>query len=135
MLVLGDRFAAAIARWPALSSELLGRTVRRSQSLAMHLAITCLIGTDLRLHVLFWHLADRFGRVERDGVVVPLALTHETLGRLVRGRRQAISAALRTLAERDLVHRRTDGSWLLLGGPPDETAVRRSAGAQIPGAG
>jgi CRP/FNR family cyclic AMP-dependent transcriptional regulator len=127
LVVLGDRFASGLARWPQLAAELMRRTVRRSQSLGMHLAITCLTGTDLRLHVLFWHLADRFGTVESDGVVVPLRLTHDMLGRLVRGRRPAVSTALKALAERDAVHRRPDGAWLLRGGPPDAaTVVARS---------
>lgn len=128
LAVLDDRFAAATRRWPPLSAELLRRTVQRSQSLAMHLAITCITGTDVRLHVLFWHLADRWGQVTPEGVVVPLRLTHETLGRLVRGRRPAISTALKALAERDAVHRREDGSWLLRGDPPDERVVAQRGG-------
>lgn len=84
----------------------------------MQLAITRLTGTDMRLHALLWDLADRWGRVAPDGVVLTLPLTHETLGRLARGGRPAVSAALKTLAERDLVHRRPDGSWLLRGEPP-----------------
>lgn len=130
LAVLEDHFAAAVARWPALSAQLVGRTVRRSQSLAMHLAITCITGTDVRLHVLFWHLADRWGNVTSDGTVVPLQLTHETLGRLARGGRPSISAALKRLGERDLVERRRDGSWLLRGGPPDELAVIRRGGVE-----
>jgi CRP/FNR family cyclic AMP-dependent transcriptional regulator len=125
LALLDDRFAEAVRRWPSMSTELVRRSVRRSQSLAMHLAITCITGTDLRLHVLFWHLADRWGRVTPEGTVVPLRLTHETLGRLVRGRRPGISAGLKRLVERDAVHRREDGSWLLRGGPPDEQAVAR----------
>lgn len=132
LALLDDRFAEAVRRWPSLSTELVRRSVRRSQSLAMHLAITCIIGTDLRLHVLFWHLADRWGRVTPEGTVVPLRLTHETLGRLVRGRRAGISAALKRLAERDAVCRREDGSWLLRGGPPDAQAVVRRAGIAPP---
>lgn len=137
LVVLGDQFGSALARWPELAGELTSRTVRRSQSLAMHLAITCLTGTDIRLHVLFWHLADRFGRVERDGVALPLRLTHDTLGRLVRGRRPAVSTALKSLAERDRVHRRPDGTWLLVGGPPDEATVlsRSASGSRAAGAG
>jgi CRP/FNR family cyclic AMP-dependent transcriptional regulator len=133
LALLDERFAAAVRRWPALSAELVARTVRRSQSLAMHLAITCITGTELRVHVVLWHLADRFGHVTPDGVVVPLRLTHETLGRLVRGRRPAISTALKRLAARGAVHRRDDGSWLLCGGPPDELTVVRRGGARPDG--
>ena len=121
--VLDGRFIAAVARWPGLTSELAARTVRRSHALAMQLAITFVTGTDVRLHALFWHLADRWGRVERDGVVVSLPFSHERLARLVRGRRPAISHGLKRLAERDLVIRRPDGAWLLRGGPPDQRSL------------
>jgi CRP/FNR family cyclic AMP-dependent transcriptional regulator len=70
---------------------------------------------DRRLLTLFWHLAERWGRVGTDGVVVPLALTHRMLGLLVGARRPTVSSALR---ERDELVRGLDGSWLLRGEPP-----------------
>jgi CRP/FNR family transcriptional regulator, cyclic AMP receptor protein len=48
--------------------------------------------------VLFWHLADRWGRVERDGVHVPMRLTHELLGRLIAVRRATATALAGTSA-------------------------------------
>ncbi len=62
------------------------------------------------MHVSLWHLADRWGHVERDGVVVPLPLTHETIGRLVPTRRPSVSTALKQLSERRLATRRDDGA-------------------------
>ena len=53
-----------------------------------------------RLKALFWHLAERWGRVSGDGVIVPLALTHRILGQLVGARRPTVSTALSELAER-----------------------------------
>lgn len=116
--LLDEGFAEVMAQWPPIALNLLSRSVRRSQSLAIHLAITCLVGIELRLHVLFWHLADRWGRVEPGGVALPLHLTHETLGRLVRSRRSAVTTALGKLSERATVVRRADGTWLLCGDPP-----------------
>jgi CRP/FNR family transcriptional regulator, cyclic AMP receptor protein len=116
--VLDGSFVRSCARWPGLMSEVVARSVRRSQSLALQLAIVHLTGTDARLHALLWHLADRWGRVEPDGVVLSLRLSHERLTRLVRGRRPAISQGLKQLAERGLVVRRADGTWLLRGDPP-----------------
>jgi CRP/FNR family transcriptional regulator, cyclic AMP receptor protein len=63
--------------------------------------------------VLFWHLADRWGRVEPDGVHVPLRLTHELLGRLIAVRRASVTASLGRLRERGFIERRPDRSWLL----------------------
>jgi hypothetical protein len=80
---------------------------------------------------LFWHLAERWGRVTGDGVIVPLALTHRILGQLVGARRPTVSTALSELAERGELVRRPDGSWLLRGDPPDaESLARKPQSAQ-----
>jgi CRP-like cAMP-binding protein len=73
--------------------------------------------TDVRLHMLFWELADRWGTVHPDGVRLPLRLTHRVLAELVAARRPSVSKALGELAERGIV-RWTDGAWLLRGTPP-----------------
>jgi len=116
--VLDERVTRAIGRWPVIAVGLSSKTIRRTQSLAVHLAITCLVGVDARLHVLLWHLADRFGRTTADGVVVALPLTHKTLAGLVRSSRPAVTSALGRLAERGALVRRDDGSYLLHGKPP-----------------
>lgn len=130
LALLGPRFAQQAARWPALTSALVARTVRRSQALALAAAITCTTGLETRLLMLFWNLADRWGKMTPDGVVVPVTLTHETIARLVGARRPSISTALKQL-ERDgrlaRVHR---GGWMLTGEPleaGDPTAASSAA--------
>ena len=59
----------------------------RSVRLATTQAISQLTRVDRRLRALFWHLAERWGRVSGQGVIVPLALTHRILGQLVGARR------------------------------------------------
>jgi len=49
--------------------------------------------------ILFWHLADRWGRVTPDGVLVELELTHGLLSRLTSLRRPTVSATLKELRE------------------------------------
>jgi CRP/FNR family transcriptional regulator, cyclic AMP receptor protein len=88
--VLDARFAAATARWPEVLSGVTGRAVQRARWLSVQLAIRCLTRVDVRVLVLFWHLADRWGRVERNGVHVPMRLTHELLGRLIAVRRAKV---------------------------------------------
>ncbi|MDX6554241.1 MAG: family transcriptional regulator, cyclic receptor protein, partial [Miltoncostaeaceae bacterium] len=88
-------------------------------------AISQLTRVDRRLKALFWHLAERWGRVSGDGVVVPLALTHRILGQLVGARRPTVSTALSELASSGELVRRDDGSWLLRGDPPDPSAYER----------
>jgi len=118
LAVLDARFAHGIGPWPTIIAALLDRCVRRSQDLSMHFAITCLTGVELRLELLFWHFADRWGKVEGEGVIVPLALTHDMLARLARARRPTVTRALGELRKRGVLQRRDDGWWILRGDPP-----------------
>lgn len=110
---LDDRFAIAATRWPALWHVILRRSALRAHRLAAHLAALQLSRIDDRLEAVLWQLADRWGRVTPDGVVVPLTLTHELLGRLTAAKRPTVSVALAALADSGAVTRRSDGSWLL----------------------
>jgi CRP/FNR family cyclic AMP-dependent transcriptional regulator len=134
LAVLDRRFAAEAARYPEITASLFERLGERSLRLATTQAISQLTRVDRRLKALFWHLAERWGRVSGDGVVVPLALTHRILGQLVGARRPTVSTALSELAERQELVRRPDGSWLLRGDPPDAQAfARRPTAAELRG--
>jgi CRP/FNR family transcriptional regulator, cyclic AMP receptor protein len=134
LAVLDRRFAAEAARYPEITAALFDRLGERSLRLATTQAISQLTRVDRRLKALFWHLAERWGRVSGDGVVVPLALTHRILGQLVGARRPTVSTALSELAEREELVRRPDGSWLLRGDPPDaQTLARRPTAAELRG--
>ena len=126
--VLDRRFAAEAARYPEITAVLFDRLSERSVRLATTQAISQLTRVDRRLKALFWHLAERWGRVSGDGVIVPLALTHRILGQLVGARRPTVSTALSELAEREELIRRPDGSWLLRGDPPDAESLARKPG-------
>ena len=95
-----------LARYPEITAALFDRLSERSLRLATTQAISQLTRVDRRLKALFWHLAERWGRVSGDGVVVPLALTHRILGQLVGARRPTVSTALSELAEREELIRR-----------------------------
>jgi CRP/FNR family transcriptional regulator, cyclic AMP receptor protein len=69
--------------------------------------------------MLFWELADRWGTVHRDGVRLPLRLTHAVLADLVAAQRQTVSKALGDLAARGSVAWKGD-AWVLRGSPPAE---------------
>ncbi len=118
--VLGPTFVASAARWPVVTAALLARAVRQSSRAATLHAICQLSRVDTRLLALFWHLAERWGRVGADGVVLPLRLQHESLGHLIGAKRPTVTLALQRLAERGLVQRRDDGTWSLPIAPPDE---------------
>lgn len=124
LAVLDRRIAAVMGRWPELIGAVVSRAVRRSFELATNQATSHLTRVDARLELLFWGLADRWGRVGRDGVVLELPLTHQVLGRLVGAQRPSVTTALSDLSRRGLIERREDGAWILRGDPPGiESAV------------
>lgn len=118
--VLGPTFVASSARWPVITAALLGRAVRQGSRAATLHAICQLSRVDTRLLALFWHLAERWGRVGADGVVLPLRLPHASLGHLIGAKRPTVTLALQRLAERELVRRCEDGTWRLPSAPPPE---------------
>jgi hypothetical protein len=122
-IALLDRdFAAAIAPWPEFTGAVMDRIMRRAHALAFHLAVSHLKLVEMRLLVVLWYYADRWGRVTPGGVLLPLRMTHSLLARIVGARRPSVSTALGRLQDRGLVDRTDNGQWLLLGDPPRELA-------------
>ena len=117
LAVLGPQFAAAVLHYPEVNAVLFDRVVERSHRLAVAQAISQLNGVDRRILALLWHLAERWGRVAPDGVIMPLRLPHRLLAQAVGARRPTVSTALGMLAARESVLRLEDGSWLLRGPP------------------
>jgi CRP/FNR family transcriptional regulator, cyclic AMP receptor protein len=109
---LDEVFLGAACRYPAVLARLTARAIARAKVLALHDAITNLRHVETRLLVQFWHLAERWGRVGRDGVTVQLPLTHELLGKLVGAARPSVTTALGNLAARGLLTREGD-AWRL----------------------
>ena len=119
-LAVLDRPAAhRFAHYPELTGQLVGRALERSRNLAVNMAIVQQSRVQTRLHMLMWHLANRWGYVRPDGVTLPLRLTHSVLSDLVAARRPSVSVALSEMARAKLVRRVPEG-WLLSGAPPGE---------------
>jgi CRP/FNR family cyclic AMP-dependent transcriptional regulator len=97
--ILDERFMPVARRWPEVAACLLQRSEARASRLALTQAICHLTRVDARVLVMLWLLADRWGRVGTDGMVLPLRLTHRTIARLIGARRP---------------------SWVLHGPPPAE---------------
>jgi CRP/FNR family cyclic AMP-dependent transcriptional regulator len=125
LAVLDRRFLRVATFWPALVTALVARATERAHNLGVIVSIHSLKRVDTRLLAFFWHLADRFGKVTADGVLVPLALTHRQLALLVGAQRPSVTSALGTLAERELLRRDERGNWLLsiTADPSDEVAL------------
>ncbi len=113
LALLDNGFARRASRWPALSAELMQRSVRRSRSLSVLLAVTQARRADVRLRTLFWHLADRWGRMTPGGVVLPLCLTHTLIAQLTGLRRPSVSISLGELERSGEIVRLSKSSWLI----------------------
>ena len=118
LAVLGRSVALRLSARPELNAALLDKQMERARSLAINAATENVRGLDRRLLLLFWHLAERWGRREGGEVLVPLRLTHETLALLIGARRPSVTTALSSLSAQGLLRRGDDGGWLLTGSPP-----------------
>lgn len=117
LALLDRRFAKRLGRFPEVNAMLVERLIDRAHRMSVAQAISQLNGVDRRLEALFWHLAERWGRMTPKGVAVPLALSHRVLAQLVGARRPTVSTALAELADRHVLMRRDDGTWMLTGDP------------------
>src|SRR3954462_2953171 len=111
--LLDDHFLVAARRWPRLANVVYDRLADQMEVGAVRTAIVALPRVEQRVLALFWQLADRWGVVRPDGVVVRLALTHAVIGELVGARRPTVSLALQALAEDGLLRRQAGDAWLL----------------------
>ena len=115
--LLDRRFGVELSRYPEVLVAVLDRVNERALRLAVTQAISQLNRVDRRLLALFWHLAERWGRMTGEGVALPMTLSHRMLGQLVGARRPTVSTALGELAKEGELKRRDDGTWLLTGVP------------------
>src|SRR4051794_25716595 len=126
---LDGPFVVAIRRWPELGAALLERSHRRFVRVGVLQAIGQLTRIDDRVLTLLWHLAERWGRVRPDGVLLPLRLPHKAIAHLLGARRPWVPTAIGWLERSGRLQRRSDGAWLLLGSPPtaiDDVPERES---------
>jgi hypothetical protein len=122
LAVLDLMWTERMGRYPRVGPALAGRALHRSRRLAAMMAIAQQPRLDERLWMLFWDLADRYGRVHPDGVHLDLPLTHEVLSHLCGARRPSVSSALTKLADQGRLLRNGRG-WVLSGEPPGPTAA------------
>jgi hypothetical protein len=119
LALLDAFFADRIRPWPQINDDLMGCAIRRAQSIGVQRAISCHPRVDMRVAMLLWHLAGRWGKVQRDGGVrLGLPLTHRLIGELIGAERPSVSHAVRRLAEGGEIVREDDG-WHLYGTPGD----------------
>jgi CRP/FNR family cyclic AMP-dependent transcriptional regulator len=117
LAVLDLAWMARMAPYPEVTAEITRRVMVRSRRLATLQAIAQHHRLELRLQLLFWELADRYGHVTPEGVVLDLPLTHDLISHLVGALRPSVSTALGRLEQSGDIHREGH-HWLLRGQPP-----------------
>jgi CRP-like cAMP-binding protein len=103
LALLDADFVDRVRPFPQIARSLLRRTCRRSAELDVLRAITSQPRLEVRLVLVLWHLAARWGRVEPAAVRLCLPLTHRMLGQLVAAERPSVSHALKRLVKAGLV--------------------------------
>lgn len=104
---------------PGVLSGLQRRSIARSRELALRLALLAEPKLEVRLPLVLWHLADRWG-IRRGGVVTfTLPLTGVLIADLAGANHSSTRRVLRELEKGGVVTRQGDGSLALLGSPPE----------------
>jgi hypothetical protein len=109
---LDDRVIALAARWPSVLRRLAWRSSSVAGRVSLQVAIARVPRLEERLLLLFWGLAERWGSMTPDGMVLAIRLTHEAIAALTAASRPPVSSALSQLS-RDGLLRRTGSGWLL----------------------
>ena len=113
LAALEDQVRQAAQRWPGIADFLHDRLARQTHHASMHLAMLHLPRIEERLIALFSDLAERFGHMAPDSILIELPLTHEIIGGLVAGRRPTVTLALQELASNGLIARLEGNRWKL----------------------
>jgi CRP-like cAMP-binding protein len=116
--VLGRHATMVIGHWPELTAAFSARCLRRVRSQAFLMAAANFTRVEDRLLASLWHLGSTWGRVTREGIVLPFRLTHEMLAQIVGARRPSVTIAMGALKREGRLLRRPDGRYVLLGDVP-----------------
>jgi CRP-like cAMP-binding protein len=115
---LDSELLARISSLPGIAAHLQRRLTQRVRSLNVRLAIVQVPQLATRLHLLLWHLADRWGRASPDEALVPFRLSHSVLADCVSAHRTSVLAAMHELEESGAIERNENGHWLMHAEPP-----------------
>lgn len=130
MAILDQSFVRRVRFWPQIPRALLRRVDSRTHDLNVQRAIAMQPRLEIRLTLMLWHLAARWGKVERGGIRLPLPLTHQLLGRLIGAERPSVSHALGRLARAGMVTGHGD-EWHLHGSAEDQLGGLAEPGCRV----
>jgi CRP/FNR family cyclic AMP-dependent transcriptional regulator len=130
--VLDGEFLERVRAWPQISQVLYRRAEHRAADLAVLRAISCQPKLEVRLILLLWHLAVRWGRVEPYGLRLTLPLTHRLVGQMVGAERPSVTHALSRLSHAGIVTG-SAGDWHLHGSVSEHLSTLLECGGGRPG--
>ena len=109
---LDDRVIALAGRWPSVMRRIAWRVNSIAGRVSLQVAIARVPRLEERLLLLFWGLAERWGSMTPNGMLLPVRLTHESIAALTAASRPPVSGALSQLSREGLLTRVPTG-WLL----------------------
>jgi CRP-like cAMP-binding protein len=128
LAILDDRLLLAVRRWPRLMRGVCARLQQGHETTLVQMSISHQPRVEDRIHALFRVLGARWGRVSPYGIVIPMALTHETIGRMVGARRPTVTLTLQELASKGRLRREDAGRWVLAPEPEPSVQLPRLVG-------
>jgi CRP/FNR family transcriptional regulator, cyclic AMP receptor protein len=131
---IDEQAERVLGQIPGATATLMERLLQRSRDQELLAAISRIRGLQSRLLILFWCLADRWGRREGGQVVLPVPLSHDVLADLVSAERPSVSQALRSMARTGVLVRRSDRTWVLTSAPPQSLSDLTLSQGQASGA-
>lgn len=124
--VLDGDFMRRVASWPQIPAALMYRGILRARSLTLLLAISALPRVDERVLLVLWHLADRWGRVTPEGVVLEIPVTQEQISMMIGAQRPSVTTAITQLRAEGRLEAVSRGVWLLHPPAPGRLADLKS---------
>jgi CRP/FNR family transcriptional regulator, cyclic AMP receptor protein len=124
LVLLEREMLLAVRRWPGIAAGLHAHIGEQSERLVTQLMICQLPRVGDRLLALLWLLAESWGQVTPNGTLLPIPLTHASLGGLIGARRATVTLAVGALSEAGLISRESRG-WMLHGSPDELSMTTR----------
>jgi CRP/FNR family cyclic AMP-dependent transcriptional regulator len=129
--LLDRAFALRTARWPEIHAAIVQRLVARVRRLSLQAAINAVTRVEDRLELTLWHIAQRFGHVTSQGILLELPLSHAQLADMLAAQRPSVSTAVGRLQAQGRAIREDRHRWRLTGGPPQIlNSLARQSGLQ-----
>ena len=113
MALLDRHFALQMTPWPEVFAALMRRQIMRTRRMVVQASILSCSRVDDRLELMLWRLAEQFGSMTREGLLVRLPFTHQQLAEMIAARRSTVSLAVSRLVAEDRLRRPGRNQWLL----------------------